>query len=66
MTYSIDVELESPNELHAAFDWLSNLGLKHIVDWRWFNHGTVGHIRHCTFQFNNAKYAEWFALRWSS
>lgn len=65
MTYSVDVEFESAEELQDAHAWLLNQGLKHIVDWRWFRHGAVGNYTRCTFQFDDARYADWFTLRFS-
>ena len=65
MTYNVAVELDSQAELEQVFAWLHNLGLKHIVDWRWFKHGGFVSSVPCTFQFEDAKYADWFALRWA-
>lgn len=64
MTYSVDVEFDSVDELQEAFAWLHGLGLKHIVDWRWFRHGAVGDVTCCTFQFDDSRYADLFTLRW--
>lgn len=65
MTYDIAVVFDNNDELIQALVWIDSLGIKHIVDWRWFMHfDSIVDCFRCTFQFDRAEYAEWFALRW--
>lgn len=66
MSYNIDVEFESNDQMIEALAWLSKTGLKHLVDWRWFwRNWLLADSVQCTFQFEDAKHAEWFSLRWA-
>lgn len=51
--------------LKEVFAWLEQQGWKHLSDWRWYHPFKEEGIHYYTFQFDQEKHANWFALRWS-
>lgn len=65
MTYEVKVSLKKNEVLPDMFDWLEERKQKHLIDWRWFKPEPLSNKMYYTFQFEDAKIANWFAIRWS-
>lgn len=63
MYHDVKVDLGPTEVLPDIFDWINGQGWKYMLEWRWFKPEL--HDRRYTFQFDNAKHATMFTLRWA-
>lgn len=66
MRYNVRVDLAEGDPINEVFDWITEQGWQHIVEWRWFRPDYYNLDTHYTFQFDNDKHATLFVLRWAS